>query len=94
MNACGVARLGLLTVGLALSAEMACDAQELLPATDTVVTAASGIESTALTSDDGGGVIAGHIANISGTSAQYMGGGCERERRPNCSRPGRRSSRR
>ena len=90
MNACAVARLGLLTLGLALSAAVACDVQELLPATD----AASSIESTALTSDDAGGVIAGHIANISGTSAQYMGGGCERERRPNCSRPGRRSSRR
>jgi hypothetical protein len=94
MNAGGAPRLGLLALGLALSAGVACDAQELLPATDTVVTAASSIESTALTSDDGGGVIAGHIANISGTSARYMGGGCERERRPNCSRPGRRSSRR
>ena len=95
MNACGVARLGLLTLGLSLSAAVVCDAQELLPATDIVVSAASSIESTALTSDDGGGgVIAGHIANISGTSAQYMGGGCERERRPNCSRPGRRSTRR
>ena len=92
MNAGGATRLGLLALGLALSAGVACDAQELLPATDTVVTAASSIESTALTSDDG--VIAGHIANISGTSAQYMGGGCERERRPNCSRPGRRSTRR
>jgi hypothetical protein len=93
MNAGGVTRLGLLALGLALSAAVACDAQELLPATDTVVSAASSIESTALTSD-GGGVIAGHIANISATSAQYMGGGCERERRPNCSRPGRRSTRR
>jgi hypothetical protein len=73
---------------------VACDAQELLPAADTVVTAASSIESTALTSDDGGGVIAGLIPDIGKTSAQYMGGGCERERRPNCSRPGRRSSRR
>ena len=92
MNARGVTRLGLLAFGLALSAAVACDTQELLRATDTLVTAASSIESTALTSDDG--VIAGHIANISGTSAQYMGGGCERERRPNCSRPGRRSTRR
>jgi hypothetical protein len=94
VNARGATRLGLLILGLALSAAVACDAQELLPATHTVVTAASSIESTALTSDDGGGVIAGHIANINGTSAQYMGGGCERERRPNCSRPGRRSTRR
>jgi hypothetical protein len=94
MNACGLARLGLLTLGLALSAAVACNAQELLPATDTVVTAASSIESTALTSDDAGGAIAGQIAKVSGTSAQQMGGGCERERRPNCSRPGRRSSRR
>jgi hypothetical protein len=94
VNAGGVTRLGLLALGLALSAAVTCDAQELLPATDIVVTAASSIESTALTSDDGGGVIAGHIPNISRTSAQYMGGGCERERRPNCSRPGRRSTRR
>ena len=94
MNARGVTRLALLAFGLALSAAVACDAQELLPATDTVASAASSIESTALTSDDGGGVIAGHIANISGTSAQYTGGGCERERRPNCSRPGRRSTHR
>jgi hypothetical protein len=94
VNARGVTRLGLLAFGLALSAAVACDAQELLPAADTVVTAASSIESTALTSDDGGGVIAGLIPDIGKTSAQYMGGGCERERRPNCSRPGRRSSRR
>jgi hypothetical protein len=94
MNACGLARLGLLTLGLALSAAVACNAQELLPATATVVTAASSIESTALTRDDPGGASTGQIANISGTSAQQMGGGCERERRPNCSRPGRRSSRR
>jgi hypothetical protein len=94
MNAGGATRLGLLTLGLALSAAVAWDGQGLLPATDTVVGAASSIETTAVTSDDGGGVIAGHIANISRTSAQYMGGGCERERRPNCSRPGRRSTRR
>jgi hypothetical protein len=94
VNARGVTRLGLLTVGLALSAAVVCDAQELLPATDAVVTATSSIESIALTSDDSGGGIAGRIANISGTPAQYMGGGCERERRPNCSRPGRRSTRR
>ena len=94
MNAGGATRLGLLTLGLALSAAVACDVQELLPATDTAMSAASSIESTALTSDDGGGDIAGLIPNISRTSAQYMGGGCERERRPNCSRPGRRSTRR
>ena len=94
MNARGVTRLGLLAFGLALSAAVACDAQELLPASGTVVTAASSIESTALTSDDGGGVIAGLIPDIRKTSAQYMGGGCERERRPNCNRPGRRSTRR
>lgn len=93
MNARGVSRLGLLASGLALSAAMVCGAQELLPA-GTVVTAASSIQSTALTSDDGGGVIDGRIASISGTTAQYMGGGCERVRRPNCSRPGRRSTHR
>jgi hypothetical protein len=92
VNARGVARLALLAFGLALSAAVACGTQELRPAT--VVTAASSIESAALTSDDGGGVIAGHLATINGTSAQYTGGGCERERRPNCSRPGRRSTRR
>lgn len=91
MNARGVTRLALLAFGLALSAAVACGAQELRPATDT---AASSIESAALTSDDGGGVIAGHLTTINGTSAQYTGGGCERERRPNCNRPGRRSSRR
>jgi hypothetical protein len=94
VNAHRVTRLALLAFGLALSAAVACDAQELLPAGDTLMTAASGIESTALTSDDGGGVNAGHIANIGGTSAQYMSGGCERERRPNCGRLGRRSSHR
>ena len=94
MNGSGVARVGLLTLALALSAAVAGDAQELLPTTDTVVTAASSIESTAPTSDDGGGIIAGQIATIGGTPAQYMGGGCERERRPNCNRPGRRSTRR
>jgi hypothetical protein len=94
VNDRGVTRLGLLAFGLALSAAVVCGAQELLPATNTVVNAAFSIESTAHTSDDGGGVIAGHIAIISGTPAQYMGGGCERERRPNCNRPGRRSTRR
>jgi hypothetical protein len=48
VNARGATRLGLLTLGLALSAAVACDAQELLPVTHTVVTAASSIESTAL----------------------------------------------
>jgi hypothetical protein len=94
VNALGATRRGLLACGLAVSAALACDAQELLPATNTAMTAASSIESTALTSDDGGGVRTGQIAKISGTSAQYMSGGCERERRPNCTRPGRRSSRR
>jgi hypothetical protein len=94
VNLRGVARLGPLAIGLALSAGIACDAQALLPATANVVTAASSIESMALTSDDGGGIVAGHITNITGIPAQYMGGGCERERRPNCSRPGRRSTRR
>ena len=94
MNGSGVARVGLLTLALALSAAVACGTQELRPATETVVTAASGVESAALTSDDGGGVTAGHIAPISGTPAQYAGGGCERVRRPNCNRPGRRSTHR
>ena len=92
MNARGVTRLALLACGLA--AAVACGTQELRPATDTVVTAAPSIESAALTSDDGGGVIAGQLATISGTPAQYMGGACERERRPNCNRPGRRSTHR
>ena len=95
MNARGVTRLALLAFGLALSAAVAYGTQELRPATDTVVTAAASIESVLPTSDDSGGVIAGHLATISGTPAQSMaGGGCERERRPNCSRPGRRSTRR
>jgi hypothetical protein len=94
VNARGVARLGLLALGLALSAAVACGPQELFPATNTLVNAASSVNSIALTSDDGSGVIAGQIASIGGTPAQYMGGGCERERRPNCNRPGRRSTRR
>ena len=61
--------------------------------TDTVVTASS-IQSTAFTSDDDGGVMAGHLVTVSGTPAQYMAGGCERVRRPNCNRPGRRSTHR
>ena len=94
MNVRGVTRLALLAFGLALSAAVACDTQELRPATDTVVTAASSIESVALTSDDGGGVIAGHLAISSATPGQYMGAGCERDRRANCNRPGRRSTHR
>ena len=94
MNARGVNRLGPLAFGLALSAAVACGTQQVLPATNSVVNAAASIESTALINDDGGGVIAGHIATINRTPAQYMGGGCERERRPNCNRPGRRSTRR
>jgi hypothetical protein len=94
VNARGVARLGLLTLGLALSASGVFGTQQLFPATNTLVNAASSVERIAPTSDDGGGAIAGQIATISGTPAQYMGGGCERERRPNCNRPGRRSTRR
>jgi hypothetical protein len=94
MTGSGVAQVGLLTLALALSAAAAADTQELLPTTDTVVTAASSIESTGFTSDDGGGATAGHLAPISGTPAQYAGGGCERVRRPNCNRPGRRSTHR
>jgi hypothetical protein len=94
VNPRGITRLALPACGLALSAAVACGAQELRT-TDTVVTAASSIESAALTSDDGGGVIAGQLAISSATSAQSMGvGGCERERRPNCNRPGRRSTHR
>jgi hypothetical protein len=94
VNARGVARLSLLALGLALSAAVACDTQELILATNTLVNATSSVESIALATDDGGGVIAGQLATISGTPAQFMGGGCERERRPNCNRPGRRSTRR
>jgi hypothetical protein len=93
VNARGVARLGLLALGLALSAAVAYGPQELLPATNTLVNAASSIERIA-PSGDGGGDIAGQLATIGGTPAQYMSGGCERERRPNCNRPGRRSTRR
>ena len=92
MNVRGVTRLALLAFGLALSAAVACDTQELLM-TDTVVAAASSIQSAALTSDDGG-VIAGHLAISSATPGQYMGAGCERDRRANCNRPGRRSTHR
>jgi hypothetical protein len=93
VNARGVTRLGMLALGLTLSAAMAGGTQQVLPATDAVVTAASSIERIALTSDDGGG-IAGQIATNGGVAVQYMGGGCERERRPNCNRPGRRSTHR
>ncbi|HYY00538.1 MAG TPA: hypothetical protein VE908_13480, partial [Mycobacterium sp.] len=64
MNARGVTRLALLACGLALSAAVAFGTQELRSATDTVVTVASSIESTAFTSDDGGGVIAGHLVTV------------------------------
>ena len=93
MNARGVTRLGLLACGLAMSAAVVCDTQELLPATATTMTAASRIDSTALTSDDGGGVIAGQLANISGIPAQYMGGGCDGAP-AELQSPGRRSTRR
>jgi hypothetical protein len=94
VNVRGVARLGLLALGLASGAAVAYGPHELFPATNTLVKAASSIEHIASASGDGGGVIAGQIATISGTPVQYMGGGCERERRPNCNRPGRRSTRR
>ena len=94
MNARGVARLGLLTLGFALSASVASGTQQLFPTTTTLVNAASGVERVAVTSADGGGTIAGQIATIGGTPAQFMGGGCERVRKPNCNRPGRRSTHR
>ncbi len=90
MNSRGFARLGLLTLGLALSPLVVCDGDELLPATDSVASAS--IQSVAPIGNETGGVIGGYIAT--GTSAQYMGGGCERVRRPSCSRPGRRSTHR
>jgi hypothetical protein len=89
VNVRSAARLALF--GLALSAALAFGTQELRPPTDI---AASSLERAALTSDNGVGVIAGHLATSSGTPAQSMGGGCERERRPNCSSPRRRSTRR
>ena len=94
MNARSVARLGLLPLGLAVSASVACGAQELFPATNTLVNAASGVERVAVASADGGGAVTGQIATNSGTPAQYMGGGCEKVRKPNCNRPGRRSTHR
>jgi len=94
VNARGVTRLALSAFGLALSAAAAFGTQELRPATDTVVIAASSIESATLTSGDGGGAIAGHLVTVSGTASQYMAGGCERVRRPNCNRPNRRSTHR
>lgn len=93
MNARGVTRLALLAFGLALSAAAAFGTQELRPATDTVVIAASSIESAALTSGDNG-VNAAHLVTVSRAAAQYMAGGCERVRRPNCNRPNRRSTHR
>jgi hypothetical protein len=94
VNARGVARLGLLTLGLALSASVASGAQELFPATNTLVNAASSVQRIAITGADAGGAIAGQIATIGGTPAQLMGGGCERVRKPNCNRPNRRSTHR
>jgi hypothetical protein len=94
VNARGLAGLGLASLGVALSAAFAIGAQEPLPTTYALVTAASSVESVALTSAAGGDVPGGQVAGIGGTPAQYMGGGCERERRPSCNRPGRRSTRR
>jgi hypothetical protein len=92
MNARSLARPGLLTFGLALSASVACGGYELLPATDSVAIAASSIESIAPTGNASGSGMAGYL--VSGTSVQYMGPGCERVRRPSCNRPGRRSTHR
>lgn len=78
MNARGFARPGLLTLGLAFSAAVACGGDGLLAATDGVAVAAPSID--------------GDIA--SGSPTQYMGGGCERVRRPSCNRRGRRSTHR
>ena len=94
MNARGVARLGLLALGLALSAAMADGTQELFSPTNTLVNATSSVESIALSSGDGSGAIAGQLASIGRAPAQYMGGGCEKVRKPNCNRPGRRSTHR
>jgi hypothetical protein len=88
MNARGLAPLGLMTFGLALSASVACGGYEVLPATDSVAIAASSIESMAPTGNASGSGMAGYL--VSGTSAQYLGPSCERERRPSCNRPGRR----
>ena len=94
MNARSGTRLALLACGLALSAAAAFGTQGHRPETDTMVTASSSIESTASTSDDNGGVNAGPLVTVSRAPAQYMAGGCERVRRPNCNRPNRRSTHR
>ena len=49
MNARSVARLGLLALGLAMSAAVVCGPQELFPATNSLVNAASSIERSAPT---------------------------------------------
>ena len=84
MNARGFAALGLFTSGLALAAAVACGGYELLPATTSITSVASGFES---------GGVAGYV--IGGTSAQSMGpSSCDKVRRPNCNRLGRRSTHR
>jgi hypothetical protein len=84
MNARGLPRLGLFTSGIALTALLMCGGYEPLPGPTSMATAAS--------SFDSGGGVAGYV--VGGTAAQSMGPGCERVRRPNCNRPGRRSTRR
>ncbi len=84
MNARGSEGLGLLISGLVLTAVLTCGGYELFRGPASMATAASSFES--------GGGVAGYVAG--GTAAQSMGPGCERERRPNCNRPGRRSTRR
>ena len=84
MNARGFARLGLFTTGLALTALLTCGGYEPLSGPASAATVAS--------SAAGGGSVDGYV--VGGTSALSMGPGCEKVRRPNCNRPGRRSTRR
>jgi hypothetical protein len=94
VNARGVTRLALPACGLALSAAAVFGTQGLRPVTDTVVTVPSSAERPAFTSNDNGGVDTGHLGIVSRVRAQQMAAGCERVRRPNCNRPGRRSTHR
>lgn len=104
MSGRGVARMGLVAMGIAVGTAVAFTpaivqsddldggAYGLLPAANEMASTALGVEDIALTSDSISDVVPNWM--VSGSTVYAQQGGCERVRRPNCNRPGRRSTRR
>jgi hypothetical protein len=106
MNARGIVQLGALTFGIAAAVALAPDlvgsddldihssslGYDLSPVTNSVANNAPSSENIVPTSTYSGGFAVDSLT--AGAAVHAPQGGCERLRRPNCNRPGRRSTHR